>query len=185
MRERIKRYTNILSKKKHKELLEILSSYNFPWYFNSSTRHNEFDQTKDFPKIYQFVHGFYKDGEINSTGYEPLILPLIDAIKKKTKVKFGKLVRAKVNMLTKQTYTHENIAEEIHVDFPKGSNYLTVIYYVNTSDGNTDVSDIGLPSAFEPIENTCIVFDSDREHFGLPPQQHQKRIVINLNFEKE
>jgi len=125
------------------------------------------DNYKD--SIFQYVHGIHYDGT-------PLVSPILEIAKEKLNIKWA--TRIKVNKLLPQKASEEQIQHLWHQDkVEKG--YISLIYYVNDSDGDTIIGDYkNTPKAGE-----MIYFDSDIFHRPSLPTKNE-RIIINFIFEK-
>lgn len=119
--------------------------------------------------IFQYVHGIHYDGT-------PLVNPILEVAKKTLDIKWA--TRIKVNKLLPQKTSEEQVQRLWHQDkIEKG--YVSLIYYVNDSDGDTIVGDYkNTPKAGE-----MIYFDSDLFHRPSLPTKNE-RVIINFIFEK-
>ena len=119
--------------------------------------------------IFQYVHGIHYDGT-------PLVNPILEIAKKTLNIKWA--TRIKVNKLLPQKTSKEQVQHLWHQDkVEKG--YVSLIYYVNDSDGDTIVGDYkNTPKAGE-----MIYFDSDLFHRPSLPTKNE-RVIINFIFEK-
>ena len=119
--------------------------------------------------IFQYVHGIHYDGT-------PLVNPILEIAKKTLNIKWA--TRIKVNKLLPQKTSEEQVQHLWHQDkVEKG--YVSLIYYVNDSDGDTIVGDYkNTPKAGE-----MIYFDSDLFHRPSLPTKNE-RVIINFIFEK-
>lgn len=180
---------NFLSKSYHKEILELLSGPNFEWYYQTNiTRDDVVDDTD--VNQHGFAHWFIHTdrGMINTfvaNFFRPLILQIQDEVGGNNILR----ARADMTMLANKEYEHTP-----HVDFPFPN--ISVIYYVNNSDGDTiiykektDNPNNPLPDKLtvvdrvEPIANRLLIFDGYTLHTGSSPVNHKNRILINSNFE--
>jgi len=119
--------------------------------------------------IFQYVHCVHYDGT-------PLVNPILEVAKKTLDIKWA--TRIKVNKLLPQKTSEEQVQHLWHQDkVEKG--YVSLIYYVNDSDGDTIVGDYkNTPKAGE-----MIYFDSDLFHRPSLPTKNE-RVIINFIFEK-
>ena len=66
------------------------------------------------------------------------------------------------------------------------SKFVSLIYYVNDSDGDTIFFDEkGNKEYLTPKEGQLVWFPTYTLHGGTPPQKSKKRIIINFILEKE
>lgn len=141
-------------------------------------------------------------------------LQLYEAFKYYMKEEFDgyTLSRMHVNFTTKHPEYPINKHTIPHYDTPEPKKvlpnieYKTVLFYVNTSDGNTvlfnvdganhshlepssktNISNMGLKIIHEqpPIENSALVYSSGRLHAQRPNSKFDKRIVINIVLKKQ
>jgi len=71
---------------------------------------------------------------------------------------------------------------EIHPDF-SNSELITILYYINDSDGDTYFFEgQELAHVVPPVKGTAAMFRSNMLHAGSPPTKHETRLVINFCF---
>jgi hypothetical protein len=205
-----KEYNDIL-----KELL--LHNSHFPWYYNETTvlTPNNADNT-DYGTLYdteygilldknvketsQFTHTFCKQNGEKSDNFHYLI-ELLDIIKEN----FGpikNILRIKSNLLLKNESYLKNSYHPPHIDWQNDSNdykkIISVLYYVNDSDGDTVFFNEYLTSKFDfknteltiqkeitPESGSLLVFKSNQFHTSKPPILTDRRVVINFILEME
>jgi hypothetical protein len=102
-----------------------------------------------------------------------------------------RLIRAKINMLTKDSEYGVNNYHIPHVD--DRGDIETVIYYVNDSDGDTFVfnekpdeslTEITIKDRISPVRGRLVLFDSSYLHASSSPVISSERIIINFVFRK-
>jgi hypothetical protein len=94
-----------------------------------------------------------------------------------------------------------NINQEVlhtpHIDIPSSeSNYVTAIFYIGDSDGETVIynerrkkinasipDNLTIQRTVEPKANRLVLFAGDTWHTGHSPTQHPKRVLLNSNFQ--
>ena len=81
-----------------------------------------------------------------------------------------------------QTIRPEFSINEVHPDF-HNEDYITILYYVNDSDGDTyffenDECIYRVP----PVKGTAVMYPSTTLHAGSTPTKSNTRVVINLCF---
>ena len=154
-------YKNFLKKEVFSFLVEQMTSYNFPWYFNKKNNQDL--------SIYnrQFCHIFFDDYKINSN-YFHLLEPILDILKPKS------LIRIKANMNLPTESIYENLPP--HVDF--NFDCKTAIFYLNSNDGYTNIENTKIFSE----ENKIIIFNSQKKHYGTNCTNKPYRMVINFNY---
>jgi hypothetical protein len=178
-----------------KRLQDIFNSSDFPWYYADVTQMYKIDPNKS-DNLFQFCHIFINDGKSYSN-LTSEILPLIYAFEKETGLKVKETHRIKANLLTRMDFTDDDLYLTIHKDvgikdFNDESdintfkNYVSFIYYVNDSDGDTVLFDnetLKQTERINPISGNCVWFKSTTPHRATPPKEHKNRIVINFVLE--
>lgn len=175
--------TKLLSDDFSNQLREVIDNYDFPFYYqeNQIKKQNHKDQ------IFGFTHCLFKDKQINSNVFE-LFLPLISEFSNKSGIKIKSIFRLQVNLIFNQIATKESLKNTIHRDVENiDGNFVSFIYYVIDSDGDTVVynEDLTIKEIASPIQNNCIYFNSRDLHKANLPKKHKKRIVINCVLEIE
>jgi hypothetical protein len=173
---------NLLSDHYSNELKEIIDSDTFPYFYQENQIfENNIDQ------IFGFTHCVYKNKQINSNVFE-LLMPLINEFSKQCKIKVKNIFRLQVNLSFDQNVTKEILKNKIHRDVENiDGNFITFIYYVIDSDGDTIIynEDLTVKERASPIQNNCVYFNSRNLHEPNLPKKHKKRIVINCVLEVE
>jgi hypothetical protein len=173
------------------ELETVMTGIDFPWFYQSYgtvyTKENIDIKTIDVP---QFVHSFYKEEMISSPFY-PLVFPLLVLLEKHTgKTYRNRILRIKANLITKDALFPENCYHPVHIDDSNSNE--TLLYYVNTSDGDTFLFNEGenqypltLNQRISPSRGRVVLFDSSKLHASSSPRISSSRVVINIVFKKE
>ena len=166
----IKIYDNFITKTYHKEILNMMSGFNFGWFYQNNLTGNNF-QSVDL-EAQGFQHWFWHEstGQRHSPDTQ-FILPLIYNIMDITDTNEIIRIRGDMTMYSTIGYKHQN-----HVDFPFTN--IAAVYYVNDSDGNTVFPD----QEVEPKANRLVTFSGDIPHTGHSPSKHKNRILINSNY---
>ena len=178
-------------------LKEVFFQYNFPWFFNDNSK-----ATYDAPEssksdMHQFTHVFFTENRINSVFYEQ-ISPILNYFTDQTKLKIKNIFRIKANLLTKMELSKEEHVSCYHRDMgsydikdtsqnESHKNWVSFIYYVYDSDGDTLIfdKDLNIVESIEPKQGTIGWFKSTEIHTATPPKNHGSRIVINFVVEVE
>jgi len=113
------------------------------------------------------------DYNSNLNDYAYLILEVALA-KASTKIKFEG-IRIKRYLWN---YYNRSSCGYFHNDY-SASNHCSVVYYLNTCDGYTQIDDKKIYSE----AGKCIFFDSHIGHKGVGPKKDKKRFVLNIAFE--
>lgn len=168
----------------------------FPWHYVSDVT------THDYGSNSGFVHIAYDLGSPPSEWY-PFIKPIVYSIAEAAKHNILELLRIRVGLLTPSAESDYQFNTP-HVDFTMP--HYTACYYVSDSDGDTvlfdqKLNDTGIieftDSNFKQyVENTkftiaersrpkkgkVCVFDGLRFHSSTKPKQHERRMVITVNY---
>lgn len=156
-------------------LEDLLTSVNFPWFFQSNTSYDVLDKTND---VFQFTHQFIsKQGDHSPFLSE--ISFLSPFIEKKFNVEVVDTLRAKANLLTCNKGFNTDTYHPLHVDADE-INYWSLLYYVNDSDGDTffKLSENDFKRV-SPKKGRAVFFNSNIEHASSSPVKTDTRIVVN------
>jgi len=156
----------------------------FPWYWRPSTIYGELTDA-DLNKDYQFVHIIYFNGKQESTIF-PAVCEIIKGFELHTGMRVKGIDRIKANLLTPNTAADDELEDTIHIDLvDNGKKYMTMVYYVNDSDGDTVLydSEKKMVKAYAPQKGTAFCFPSTEWHKATPPKHHKRRVVLNFVLE--
>lgn len=189
---------NFLPKSYQDDIEKSLSTDFFPWYWNKSTVADNFfyGSNKNILESNQFTHTI-----IANDGRQPSFLfadikPMVYFLEKNINVKVAKIDRIKVNLLQPVVGGNTQSHNPPHwdADYEIQPNTLSMVYYVNDSDGDTVIFNKKLPDQPENLEvlhrskpkkGKCIVFPSNRWHASSNPINNDRRIIINFVLELE
>lgn len=169
--------------RKHLEKL-ILHNEEFKWTFFSDSVSAGND------KLFQFVHLVNQLGE-SMSAYDDDIVKILDYFELKTGLKVKNIYKIKVNLLTKRDISEEESIKGIHRDLEENEqtkNYVSMVYYVNNSDGDTVIFDEDFKTVLErcsPVSGTAVWFKSYTPHTATIPKLTDVRVIINFIFEIE
>ena len=160
---------------------DLLGSY-FDWYWNdTSLGYNEIEKfkTKNSVETGQFVHKLFFNYDNENTrsimynGFSKVF----------NKVNYEKVIRIKCNLNINHASFKKTSHLPIHQD-NTSKNYMSLIYYINDSDGDTIFFNKKLKEIkrVKPKKNTAILFDSNILHCGCNPIKSSTRGVINFIF---
>jgi hypothetical protein len=140
----------------------------------------------------QFTHVLF-DHEIGpASEVWQHISPIVWFVEEKTGLKVSSIFRVKAN-LTYPTGTNENNYNPPHIDHGD-PNKISMVYYVNDSDGDTRIFDNFVEQDFykmkmvvsnKPKKGSAIIFPSTRFHCSSNPVKNETRIVLNFVFDVE
>lgn len=175
---------NLLPNDTLKELQSVLSSSDFPWYWNETTVGKDRYEGGDTP---QFTHSFMMYRNVNSDWFH-LIEPIFTSVQSALEKNF-ELQRAKANLLYPIGKTNTNPA---HADEEKtpDDDFYSFVYYPFNCDGDTilykeffkdiETNKRTIEKTVAPLENSCIFFNSNRLHASSNPIKFTRRIIINF-----
>jgi len=165
----------------------ILESYDFPWFLQKGTTEYGKDTSKVDDNVIlnpQFCHNFYKDYQ--NSALINLVMPIL------SNVDVGvakKLIRVKANLNHNITGYRKSNYQPIHTDYITDkneqveTNYMSLLYYVNDSDGETRFFDKGnVIYSNSPKKGTAVLFNSNIEHAGGNPIDTTYRMVVNFIY---
>jgi len=115
-----------------------------------------------------------------------LLKPLLQSFEEYTSFKIVNLIRIKINLLTQLKLSEEQIQNTIHTDIGKDSpctSVVSLVYYVEDSDGDTIVYDGNDIITCTPKKGTAFYFKSIMDHRASNPIINKRRIVINFVME--
>lgn len=187
---------NLIPKSYQLDLADKLS-YGIPYNFQSvtsQTRGTNYDICIDSNTIdsLQFVHYALLDGEPSEV--LSLIRPMLYFLEERLNRKISDVGRVKINCLTRNSnsFTKDNYNIP-HTDDPN-PDLLSLIYYVNDSDGDTfffnesfgqTQNGLTLNARINPKMGRAVLFDSRRFHAGSNPIESPSRFVINITLKLE
>lgn len=167
-------------------LLDVVSSSEFPWFFQRDTTYGSGFSTQSI--YHGFRHCLVKDGKKNSDSTE-LFIPLAwytcDAIGKKLK----HIYSMHVNLI--ENYNKEVVARphtDRDISEPDIDKMYTSIFYLDEVDGNTVFYDDDKETVIyeqSPIRNSMLIFPTKIWHSGTNPIVAPYRRVVNINIEVE
>jgi hypothetical protein len=159
-----------------------------PWNFEGNiagTHHPEIGQNT--VSNYGFSLTTFAEGQIMSP-YNDVLMPLYHYVSDRFKITPRELWRVRAAMRTKSS--DSPLEDGIHTDYTNP--HLTLLVYLNTSDGNTmfynklfkpDGSAVYEKFAeVETVENRAVLFNGLIPHAASHPVLHNRRIAVNINF---
>ena len=159
-------------------------------YIESTVDNSSFDKgDSNIINSQQFVHLIYGDNGPCSMLYGEVVNPILWSLQDKTGVEITSIQRIKANLLTPNGSTVDNYNPP-HIDINK-QEYLSMVYYVNDSDGDTRIFDKNVEQGFDnmtiihsntPSQGNAIIFPSNRFHCSSNPIQSNVRCIINFVF---
>jgi hypothetical protein len=140
----------------------IISSYEFDWYYVSQLNHlqNKIDFTS------YFTHLAFNKGK--ASRYMHIFSPIFYNLRVKA------LIRVKANLYPR---THIIEKHAPHSDYP--FEHMGAIFYLNTNNGKTILED---GTEIDSVKNRLLMFDSSRPHSSTSATDAKARINININY---
>ena len=176
---------NLISKSLEDEIESTMKGENFSWFYNSHTSDPSECSYKDsrIIEVPQFTHVMYRNGKENSNFYS-LVAPIVYALEKQSKQLWAqKLFKIKANLLYGRPNFPADSFNMPHRDLKGGK---TLLYYVNSSDGNTQFFNetyrLEIAQSITPEKGKSVLFDSDILHASTPPRTNEIRLVLNILF---
>jgi hypothetical protein len=185
--------------KQDQDIIEnrMLDSF-FPWYYNNTT-YSVSVKPKDQPKskysvdTFQFIHNFFNNNEFSSK------FDVVTKIIESFPYTNYQLMRVKGNITTANPLVSSKSYGVPHTDYYNTTdkkklfkNFITCIYYVNNSDGDTvifnekndhtDMTNFTEKQRVSPKKGRIILFDGNYYHSGNNPSGPNPRIVVNINL---
>lgn len=200
----IKIIDNLLPESYINEIERICYSQKMAWTYCNETIYTSPDKNDLWNK--QLAHVLFLDGESKSEHYK-FFAPLLFILEEKMDYKIKELMRLKINLVT--TIPDSNLLFLPHIDFGDEKPYLSAVFYINHSDGDTIVYENSIPDRsilgdndhyqeylenkkrteefvikqrIEYKRNRIAIFDGSYLHEAKWPMYHKDRIVLNIVF---
>ena len=158
---------NFLSKKNYTSIYNTMSDEYFPWYYNNY----KVKEVSNKLFHYQFTHVFFENNKINSSYFT-----ILQSLLKKLKLKTLKKVKANLNPINDKLVEFGE-----HKDAAKESQYMSMIYYLNTNNGYTKIKNKKIKSK----ANKAVFFPSHTVHFGTNSTDCNNRMVLNIIYKED
>lgn len=180
-------YKNLIPVDLVNKIEKMMTSENFPWYYQETTVNDESDYFKNIKnkkfKINdtgQFTHIFLNSEKINSPFFEE-IFNILKIFSLKEKINLT-LLRCKANLQIQKSKIFKNKYNIPHIDIQE--EHMVLIYYVNDSDGDTLLFDKNLKifKKIKPEKGKFLLFNGNILHASSFPVKNKKRIIINLDL---
>jgi hypothetical protein len=165
---------------------DLMTAIQFPWYWNAE---NIVPETPD-DAISQLTHMFYQDKRAPSPQWNSSVSLIVGHFVQKTNIRLKRIVRVKGNLIPNIAHKNENLDNLIHTDVPRewAGNYVSFVYYVMDSDGDTIIFADDKKTIVEtspPVKGNCVWFDSKLWHRSTVPVNNKRRVIINFILEVE
>lgn len=176
---------NFLPKAYQDVIESTLLSDKFPWFFNPTTcgHAHTIPDIAGVRETYHFTHSAMIDSVVNSKFFE-LFQPIMYHLMLKEDIDTSLLLRIKANLTLKSAALKDTFAPP-HVDYTGSPPFITCIYYVNDSDGDTIFfgEEYKVTERVSPKKGRLVYFKGNTYHAKETPQKFDTRCVINFNFE--
>lgn len=197
---------NIIPQEGQDFLVELIKGKNsFPWYTIDKIGHNEYfadvENPYEDPNVSDYgglYHLLMDDGEIRSDDFHRFI-PILETYCTIMKKSIEKIYRIRMRYTHPIPNHNDKKYAAPHVDFESDSDFTTLVYYIDNSDGDTILfSKMHTPGldSYDPVikepltevyrhtptKGEAIVFSGHRYHSGNYPINNGRRIVINFDF---
>lgn len=150
----------------------VFNNEHFPWYFlNDASIVAEKDTKK-----YAWSHNLFENNP-QSNWFNSFELSIIKIIKY-FNLDPSNLIRARLGMHTSKFKSEIGTR---HVD--QTIDHWTILYYLNSSDGNTYFYD-KKKVTIKPEFNKAVMFDGSIKHSSSNPVKTIRRITLNINLKK-
>lgn len=202
----IKIIENIGSKTLQDRIDNTINTDMFPWFFMDSVRtQREYSSQylKDVPKwdmskvvdSFGLIHLVCINNEINSQYYE-MCRSLLYFVEQQENIEVDNMLRIRIRRTLKTPGTDDTTYNTPHVDLMHDKPFLTFVYYIEESDGDTIFFDKVFkhgsndstkksPNIIQRVPYTRgngVLFDGNRFHAGNSPNNYVKRTAINYDF---
>lgn len=182
-------FDNLLPPSLVKDLEETFSNREFPWYYTESSSgvegQKDFNNkcVKDCP---QFVHSII-EGDEDTSYVANIIKPILYFLEEKTETEILDVWRIKANCLLPDNKDNTQFFNTPHIDHDI-TNYVSMVYYINDSDGPTrlynkrageDFTNLELVGEVLPKKGRCVIFPSCYYHASSNPTLG-RRMVLNF-----
>ncbi len=170
-------------------------SYNYESTLTDKTDPRLFVVDENTIKPHQFIHSVYNLGEVHDSNLYLMCNILLQLACNELKISIKELHRIKCNILTKDVRFTLNNYGITHVDvgdINTDDSYKTLLYYVNTSDGDTFLfnehatentnTKLSIKERSSPEIGKAIYFNSNQFHASSNPVINNSRFVINYTF---
>jgi hypothetical protein len=192
---------NILSKEYHTALLDMVTSLDFPWYYQPNIAYSKLrpGELIDPMSVDSFglVHTVWDAEKGKVSEVLKLMGPVIDGFTAQTGITCKDFIRIKINLQTPIVNNIPNGYNGAHVD--RYTPHKTIIYYIDDSDGDTfifnEIFDNNDPSTHPPLVSPTVkeritpeanslyyLENGCQYHSSSNPVNTDRRYTINFNF---
>lgn len=164
------------------QLLEDLClGVHFPWHYHRTSAFEDEPTAPQIPSAVDtpfFSHLLWGEHGANSVFLPQFkvigdVVPGIDSLR---------LERFKINLTMPSPVCNINTHSHLHTDLD--IEHISVIYYINDSDGDTVIfnDDLTVKQRIRPQRGRLVMFDGSYLHAGNNPIYSKARVVANINL---
>jgi hypothetical protein len=182
---------NVIPEQTQVELEQLCLSVHFPWVYHQSGAYQPgTDLSSINPAFFKnsvdapfFSHLLWNEYGRNSM-FVDHFYPILDSIP----FKIDQLKRLKLNLSLPNKKTTVDTHSVVHTDLDNDT-YISGIYYVNNSDGDTvmfnelvgHTGELTVRQRITPQRGRLVLFNGNILHAGNTPIDCDTRVVLNLN----
>ena len=157
---------NFLDKEYFEEILNAVSSDEFPWYYNDNIT-----DENDLKDRFYFTHNFYNDLTKYKCGVSSAYFEMLRSFL--DKINCNSILRIKANL-----YINRNKKEKhnFHIDYK--FSHKGCLFYLNDNNGKTYIED----KEVKPKANRAVFFDPGKEHASSACTDQKRRMNIIFNY---
>jgi len=175
--------------------IQICFEQNFAWYYTDNISLNK---NSNSLSSFGFYHIFVRNNKPTDSPHVSLFTPLFFKMMEVEHLKSMLRIRADMTVFSKEKIIHQPHNDFLIKTDGLSDKFLTAIFYVNDSDGDTvifnekridekedmpDLEKLTIKERITPKENRLLLFSGDYIHTGHSPSYHRNRILINANFD--
>lgn len=173
-------------------LLEMYDTATAQWAYlpnlSGIESHEKDPNNKNIVPSIGFTQKVYQDNIGAVNGNWTFTAPLLWFLEHRTGIKVKHIDRVRANLMVPNGVNTSETYNEPHIDSPDFDS-LTMLYYINDSDGETRIFDKTVKEGFNDLKmihsqphkkGDAIIFPSNRFHSSSSPITSDKR--LNLNF---
>lgn len=153
---------NFLNEEKSNFIEKILTSNEFPWYYNP--------EVIEDGKGFLFYHHLMTENQVCSPFFYKILLPILNNFKETINI----IRRARINCHTQQQIP---IYYGLHNDHQESHKVL--LYYVNTNNGSLNLED---GTKINCKKNRAVIMNGEIKHQIVTQTDTKTRLAINITF---
>jgi len=176
-------FENIISKTHQDYIENLFFSSHFPWYYNHDPTFSGQKSDRGSTFSSSLLNENYKSEFVD------ILLPIAFSCIDKVDIKGSNIFNIRSFLHIKNEVDLANRKDSLHVD--NDFDHLVILYYVNDSDGNTEITnkifgesiinEETIIKSIQPQKGKCVVFDGKYYHRSTHPQ-YSDRCIVNFNL---